>query len=159
MEQNHAGPVRTRRKRDEAYTDKPDGRRENNPDLNVSGEESDRKNHTAGHCAMKHNDVHVAKRARNGVEEKKRETSPKPLNLNAQNIWRCRDPGISASRPRRDEIRKAKGMARRMKERQYWAGTCAGMTMALVYIEPLELPTPPPRANPGPRGQPKVCDP
>ena len=111
-EHNHAGPVRTLRKRDEAHTNRPDGRREN-----VSGEESDRQNHKAGHRAMKHNDVHVAKRTRNGVEEKKRETSPKPLNINAQNAWRCGDPGIRASRPRRDEIRKAKGMVRRIKEK------------------------------------------
>ena len=77
VEQNHAEPVRTLRKRDEAHTDRPDGRRENNPDpnvQNVSGEESDKQNHKVGHCAMKHNGIHVANRARNGVEEKKRET-------------------------------------------------------------------------------------
>ena len=28
-------------------------------------------------------------------------------------------------------------MARRIKENPHWAGTCAGMTMALVYIEPI----------------------
>ena len=28
-------------------------------------------------------------------------------------------------------------MARRIKENRHWAGICAGMTMALVYIEPI----------------------
>ena len=79
----------------------------------------------------------------------KRETGPKPLNVNAQNAWRCRDPGIRASRPWRDETRKEKGVARRIKERQHWAGICAGMTMALVYIEPHELAKSPLRVNPG----------
>ena len=92
--------------------------------------------------------VQVAKRARNEVEEKKRETSPKPLNVNAQNIWGCGDPGLKASRPRRDEIRKARGMARRIKEKQHWVGMCAGMAMALVYIDPIEV-KPPPRVYPG----------
>ena len=86
---------------------------------------------------MKHNGVQVAKKARNEVEEKKRETSPKPLNANVHSAWRCGDPGIRASGPRRNEIKRAKGMARRIKENQHWAGVCAGMAMALVYIEPI----------------------
>ena len=64
-EQNHAGPVKALRERDEAHTNRPDGRKENNPDPNMSGEESDRQNHKGGHRAIKHNDVQVAKRARN----------------------------------------------------------------------------------------------
>ena len=79
-EQNYAGPGRRPRKRDEAHNDKLDGSRENNPDPNVSWEESDKQNHKAGHGAMKNNDAHVAKRASNGVEDKKREASPKPIN-------------------------------------------------------------------------------
>ena len=81
------------------------------------------------------------------MEEKKRETSPKPLNVNAQNTWRCRDPSIRASKPRWDEIRKTKGMVRRVKERQHWAGICAGMAMPLIYIEPIADMTP--RVHPG----------
>ena len=77
------------------------------------------------------------KRSRREGEDKKRETSPKPLNTNAQSAWRCGDPIIRASRPRRNEIRRAKGMVRRIKENQHWAGVCAGTAMALVYIEPI----------------------
>ena len=29
-------------------------------------------------------------------------------------------------------------MARRIKENRHWAGICVGMTMALVYIEPIK---------------------
>jgi hypothetical protein len=74
-------------------------------------------------------------------EEKKRETEAKPLNINASNAWRCGDRGIRASGPRRNEIRRAKGMARRIKQNQHWAGVCAGMAMAQVYIEPITLET------------------
>jgi hypothetical protein len=68
-------------------------------------------------------------------EEKKRETETKPLNINARNAWRCGDQGIRASGPRRNEIKRAKGMARRIKQNQHWAGVCAGMAMAQVYID------------------------
>ena len=44
-EQNHAGPVRVLTKRDGVRTNRPDGRKENSPNPNMSGEESDRKNH------------------------------------------------------------------------------------------------------------------
>ena len=37
------------------------------------------------------------------------------------------------------EIKQAKGMARRIKQNQHWAGVCAGMAMAQVYIEPITL--------------------
>ena len=30
-------------------------------------------------------------------------------------------------------------MARRIKQNQHWAGVCAGMAMAQVYIEPITL--------------------
>ena len=84
----------------------------------------------------------VEKRSKIGErEEKKRETEAKPLNINASNAWRCGDRGIRASGPRRNEIKRAKGMARRIKQNQHWAGVCAGMAMAQVYIEPITLET------------------
>ena len=79
----------------------------------------------------------VEKRSKIERDEKKRETGPKPLNINARNAWRCGDQGIRASGPRRNEIKRATGMARRIKENQHWAGVCAGMAMAQVYIEPI----------------------
>ena len=141
-EQNYAGPAGALRKRDGAHTNITDGRQENNPDPSMSGEESDRQNHEGGHRAMKHNDVQVdRKKSKIEREEKKRETGPKPLNINARNAWRCGDQGIRASGPRRNEIKRAKGMARRIKQNQHWAGVCAGMAMAQVYIEPITLET------------------
>ena len=79
------------------------------------------------------------KRSKVEREEKKRETGTKPLNTNMRNAWRCGDHGIQASRPQWNEIKRAKGMARRIKQNQHWAGVCVGMAMAQVYIEPITL--------------------
>ena len=57
------------------------------------------------------------------------------MNVNEQTAWECGGPSIRASKPRRSEIRKARGMARRVKERQHWAGIFAGMSLAVVLIE------------------------
>ena len=81
------------------------------------------------------------KRSKIEGEEKKGETGAKPLNIHARNAWRRGDQGIRASGPRRDEIKRAKGMARRIKQNQHWAEVCAGMAMAQVYIEPITLET------------------
>ena len=84
-------------------------------------------------------DVHVDIKASRG-EEKTRETGPKPIDINEQAAWKCGDPIAStrASKPRRSEIRKARGIVRRVKGRQRWALICEGMAMALAPIEPTE---------------------
>ena len=50
----------------------------------------------AYNCGM---ELHVDRKRSRG-EEKKREASPKPLNINEETAWRCGDPGVRASKPR-----------------------------------------------------------